>query len=69
MPDWFDKITSYIAYFISASGVVVSQLTLEQWYFISSILIGVGALLANVWHKRALQKIAQEKGIFLNESR
>jgi hypothetical protein len=68
MQDWFDKITSYIAYFISATGVVVSQLTLEQWYFISSILIGVGALLANVWHKRALQKIAQEKGIFLNES-
>lgn len=67
MQDWFDKLTSYIAYFMSATGVLVSQLTLEQWYFFTSILVGVGALLANVWHKRVLQKIAKEKGVFLNE--
>ena len=68
MQDWFDKITSYVAYSMSAAGVLVSSLTLEQWYFLSSILIGVGALLANVWHKRVLQKIAKEKGVFINES-
>ena len=68
MQDWFDKFTSYVAYSMSATGVLVSSLTLEQWYFLTSILIGVGALLANVWHKRVLQKIAKEKGIFINES-
>ncbi|MBF4257527.1 MULTISPECIES: HP1 family phage holin [Vibrio] len=67
MSDWYDRLTSYIAYFMSGTGVLLSSMTLEQWYFLVSILIGVGALLANVWHKRAMQKIAREKGVFLNE--
>lgn len=67
MSDWFDKLTSNIAYFISATGVVFSSLTAEQWYFIFSIGLGVGALLVNIWHKLAMQKIAKDKGVFINE--
>lgn len=69
MQDWYDKVTGYIAYSMSATGVLLSSVTLEQWYFLTSIFIGLGALLANVWHKRAMQKIAKDKGVFINETK
>lgn len=67
MHDWFDRITSNIAYSVSATGVLFSSMNIEDWYFVISIFIGVGALLLNYWHKRSMQRIAREKGIFLNE--
>jgi hypothetical protein len=67
MHDWWDRLTSWIAYIMSAFGVIVSPLSMEDWYFISSIAVGVIALLLNVWHKRVMQRIAREKGIYLNE--
>lgn len=67
MHDWWDRLTSWIAYIMSAFGVIVSSLSMEDWYFISSIAVGVIALLLNVWHKRVMQRIAREKGIYLNE--
>jgi|GEM_PF-2699894 len=62
--DWFEKITSYLAYLMSGVGVFLGYLSIEQWV---SIFVGVSALIANIWHKRAMQKIAKEKGIYLNE--
>lgn len=62
--DWFEKITSYLAYVMSGVGVFLGYLSIEQWV---SIFVGVSALIANIWHKRAMQNIAKEKGIYLNE--
>ncbi|BDR17614.1 HP1 family phage holin [Vibrio diabolicus] len=67
MKDWFDKITSGIAYFMSLAGMTISKLTFEQWYFILSLLIGLAALGLNYWHKRAMQRIAEAKGVAINE--
>ncbi|MGF1696553.1 class II holin family protein [Vibrio lamellibrachiae] len=66
--DWFDKLTNAIAYCMSLLGMTMSKLTFEQWYFILSLLIGVIALVLNVWHKRQMQKIAAEKGVTINET-
>ena len=68
MKDWFDKVTSGIAYLMSALGMTLSKLTLEQWYFILSLLIGFVALGLNYWHKRAIQRIAEKQGIAINET-
>lgn len=62
--DWFERGTSYVAYLMSGIGVFLGYLSIEQWV---SILVGLSALIANIWHKRAMQKIAQEKGIYFNE--
>ncbi|KJF83563.1 HP1 family phage holin [Photobacterium angustum] len=67
MNDVYDRITSAVAYLMSAIGVLVSSISLEDWYFLSSIAIGVVMLGLNIWHKRVMQRIAKEKGIFLNE--
>ena len=67
MHDLWDRLTSWIAYTISAFGVIISSLSMEDLYFMSSIAVGVIALLLNVWHKRVMQRIAREKGIYLNE--
>ncbi|ENH7109801.1 hypothetical protein ABWJ26_000204 [Vibrio fluvialis] len=64
MHDWYEKITNYIVYLMSGTGVVLGMLSFEQWV---SIVIGVIALIANIWHKRAMQTIAREKGIYINE--
>ncbi|MGF1876667.1 hypothetical protein L4D77_15220 [Photobacterium frigidiphilum] len=61
MRDWFDKITSAIAYLMSVLGMTLSNVTFEQWYFILSLLIGLAALGLNYWHKRQMQRIAREK--------
>ncbi|NOI15780.1 hypothetical protein [Vibrio hepatarius] len=66
--DWFDRFTSWIAYLMSAFGMGLSNLTDEQLYFIVSSLIGLGALGLNFWHKRAIQRIAAEKGVTINEA-
>ncbi|EKO3565627.1 MULTISPECIES: hypothetical protein [Vibrio] len=63
--EWFEKITSYLTYLMSGIGVFLGLLSIEQWF---SIFVGVSALIANVWHKKAMQKIAKEKGIFINEN-
>lgn len=68
MKDWFDKVTSGIAYLMSALGMTFSKLTFEQWYFILSLLIGFAALGLNYWHKRAMQRIAEKQGIAINEA-
>jgi hypothetical protein len=49
---------------MSGAGVLLGMLTIEQWV---SIVIGLAALAANIWHKRAMQNIAKEKGIYINE--
>ncbi|CAH8238835.1 conserved hypothetical protein [Vibrio aestuarianus] len=49
---------------MSGAGFVLGLMTIEQWV---SVFIGISMLIANVWHKRAMQKIAHEKGIYLNE--
>ncbi|HIF9091455.1 TPA: phage holin family protein [Photobacterium damselae] len=67
MNDLFDRVTSYLAYLMSAIGIFVSSMSLEDWYFFSSICIGIFMLGINIWHKRVMQRIAREKGIFLNE--
>lgn len=64
MNEWYDKITNYIVYLMSGAGVLLGMLTIEQWV---SIVIGITALIANIWHKRAMQNIAKEKGIYINE--
>ncbi|CAK2095870.1 MULTISPECIES: phage holin family protein [Vibrio] len=61
MKDWYDKITSGIAYLMSLIGMTLSNLTFEEWYFILSLVIGLAALGLNYWHKRAMQRIASEK--------
>ncbi|NVJ61818.1 MAG: hypothetical protein HWE27_15605 [Gammaproteobacteria bacterium] len=66
--DWFDRFTSWIAYLMSAFGMGLSKLTYEQWYFTLSLLIGVIALGLNFWHKLAIQRIAAEKGVTINEA-
>ncbi|MCG3724701.1 phage holin family protein [Vibrio cincinnatiensis] len=63
--EWFEKITSYIAYLMSGVGVFLGLLSIDQWV---SIFVGLSALIANVWHKKVMQKIAKEKGIFINEN-
>ncbi|MEZ9564822.1 HP1 family phage holin [Vibrio artabrorum] len=68
MKDWYDKITSGIAYIVSLTGMTISKLTFEQWYFILSLVIGIAALGLNYWHKRAMQRIASEKGVALSET-
>nr|AKN38632.1 hypothetical protein [Vibrio sp. 1S_269] len=45
-----------------------SKLTFEQWYFVLSLVIGLAALGLNYWHKRAMQRIANKKGVALSES-
>ncbi|EGR1512115.1 hypothetical protein D6089_09550 [Vibrio vulnificus] len=62
--EWFDKVTSYLAYLMSGVGVFFGYLDIDQW---TSIFVGIAALAANIWHKRAMQNIAKEKGIYLNE--
>jgi hypothetical protein len=64
MHEWYDKTTSYLAYLISATGMMFGTFSLEQWYFISSMLIGLITVGLNVWHKRKIQKIAMEQGVF-----
>ncbi len=64
MHEWYDKITNYIVYLMSGAGVLLGMVTIEQWV---SIVIGITALIANIWHKRAMQNIAKEKGIYINE--
>ncbi|MFB9134254.1 HP1 family phage holin [Vibrio olivae] len=68
MRDWYDKVTTGTAYLMSLLGMTFSKLTFEQWYFILSLVIGLAALGLNYWHKRAMQRIAREKGIALNEA-
>ncbi|MEH0088914.1 phage holin family protein [Vibrio alginolyticus] len=68
MKDWFDKLTSGVAYLVSLAGMTFSKLTFEQWYFILSLVIGLAALGLNYWHKRAMQRIANEKGVALSET-
>ncbi|WP_456297307.1 phage holin family protein [Vibrio sp. AK197] len=68
MRDWYDKVTTGTAYLMSLLGMTFSKLTFEQWYFILSLVIGLAALGLNYWHKRAMQRIAQEKGIALNDA-
>lgn len=69
MKDWYDKITSTVAYVSSLMGMTLSDLTFEQWYFVLSLLIGVAALVLNWWHKRKMQRIAIEKGVAINEAK
>ncbi|MDE1328499.1 hypothetical protein [Vibrio aestuarianus] len=64
MHECYEKITAYIAYLMSGAGFVLGLMTIEQWV---SVFIGISMLAANIWHKRAMQKIAYEKGIYLNE--
>lgn len=64
MHEWYEKLTNYIVYLMSGAGVLLGMLTIEQWV---SIVIGLAALAANIWHKRAMQNIAKEKGIYINE--
>ncbi len=64
MHEWYEKTTNYLVYLMSGAGVVLGMLTIEQWV---SIVIGVAALAANIWHKRAMQAIAKEKGVYINE--
>ncbi|MFB9135719.1 HP1 family phage holin [Vibrio olivae] len=68
MRDWYDKVTTGTAYLMSLLGMTFSKLTFEQWYFILSLVIGLAALGLNYWHKRAMQRIAREKGIALNDA-
>ncbi|SHO57891.1 phage holin [Vibrio quintilis] len=68
MRELHEKIMNYVAYLISASGMLFSSLSSEQWYFISSTLLGVITIYLNFWHKRKMQKIAQEQGVFRNEN-
>ncbi|WP_052708097.1 HP1 family phage holin [Salinivibrio sp. KP-1] len=69
MNDLFDKVTGYLTYFFSALGMVIGGLSLEQWYFLSSIIIGLAMFISNQWHKREMRKIAREKGIILERDR
>ncbi len=64
MHEWYEKLTNYIVYIMSGAGVLLGMVTIEQWV---SIVIGITALIANIWHKRAMQNIAKEKGIYINE--
>ena len=64
--DWYDRITSFVAYMMSGLGMTLSGLTFEQWYFVGSLIIGVIALILNFWHKRRLQKIALKQGITID---
>jgi hypothetical protein len=67
MHELYERVTNYLAYLISVVGLLFSSLTLEQWYFVSSMLLGLITILINIWHKRAMQQIAREQGIFRNE--
>jgi tetrahydromethanopterin S-methyltransferase subunit E len=67
MHEWYDKMTSYLAYLLSAIGMVFGSISLEQWYFVSSMLIGLITVALNVWHKRKIQQIAREQGVFRSE--
>ncbi|KKA45150.1 MULTISPECIES: hypothetical protein [unclassified Salinivibrio] len=62
--EWFEKLTAYLTYLMSGTGVFLGLMSVEQWI---SIIVGIIALAANIWHKRKMQKIAREKGIFINE--
>jgi hypothetical protein len=68
MRDWLDKITAGVAYLCSAFGIALSQMTIEHWYFLSSIVLGIIMAGVNIWHKRMMQRIAKEKGIVINET-
>ncbi|SKC31446.1 hypothetical protein CZ809_00924 [Photobacterium piscicola] len=67
MHELFDRVTNNVAYMVSVLGVMSSSMKLEDWYFFTSILVGVVALIANIWHKRVMQRIAKEKGIFFKK--
>jgi tetrahydromethanopterin S-methyltransferase subunit E len=47
--------------------MVFGSISLEQWYFVSSMLIGLITVALNVWHKRKIQQIAREQGVFRSE--
>jgi tetrahydromethanopterin S-methyltransferase subunit E len=47
--------------------MVFGSISLEQWYFVSSMLIGLITVGLNVWHKRKIQQIAREQGVFRSE--
>ena len=67
MHELFDRVTNNVAYMVSVLGVMSSSMELEDWYFFTSILVGVVAIIANIWHKRVMQRIAKEKGIFFKK--
>ena len=67
MHELFDRVTNNVAYMVSVLGVMSSSMKLEDWYFFTSILVAVVALIANIWHKRVMQRIAKEKGIFFKK--
>ncbi|MEC6798196.1 hypothetical protein VXS03_14125 [Photobacterium sp. S4TG1] len=67
MHELFDRVTNVVVYVMSVLGVMSSSMKLEDWYFFTSILVAVVALIANIWHKRVMQQIAKEKGIFFKK--
>lgn len=68
LKEWFDKLTSALAYLMSVLGMAISKMTFEHWYFTLSLVIGAIALGLNFWHKLKMQRIAKEKGININEA-
>ncbi|MDC0611895.1 phage holin family protein [Vibrio sp.] len=68
MHELSEKFTNYLAYVISAVGMLFGTFSLEQWYFISSMALGLITVLINLWHKRKMQSIAKEQGVFRNEN-
>ncbi|GLQ72900.1 hypothetical protein [Vibrio penaeicida] len=65
MTDVFDRVTAWLVYLFSATGAFFSTLSLEWWQFLCSLVLGLAMLIINIRHKRAMRKIAREKGIKL----
>ncbi|CEO41349.1 hypothetical protein C0Z01_02865 [Photobacterium kishitanii] len=42
-------------------------MTIEAWSLIISLGIGILALSLSYWHKKVMQQIARERGIFIHE--
>lgn len=68
MHELSEKFTNYLAYLISCVGMLFGTFSLEQWYFMSSMGLGFITVLVNLWHKKKMQSIAKEQGVFRNEN-
>ncbi|PST93219.1 hypothetical protein C9I86_05860 [Photobacterium sp. NCIMB 13483] len=64
LSDWLVNKMIFVVYLIIG---YFQFMTIEAWSLIISLSMGMFALSLNYWHKKVMQQIAREKGIFIHE--
>ena len=62
--DWLVNKMIFVVYLIIGH---FQFMTIEAWSLIISLFMGIFALSLSYWHKKVMQQIAREKGIFIHE--